>query len=185
MNSEDAQLFVVVRNDEEQYSIWPVDDAVPAGWHDTGTRGAKQFCLDRIDEMWTDMRPRSLRERMVAEAPAPPPVADIDGPSLVDLLTSGEHPVRIPLDGPVELRRSVEEGLLPVLFSGTRGGTEIGIRLDHGASDFHALQADPPRGGIRAVGHLVLDYERVRCTVDVDLSGLSGRGTLSRDRQQA
>ncbi|MFG2058174.1 MbtH family protein [Micromonospora sp. NPDC048930] len=58
--SEDR--FVVVRNDEEQYSIWPADRELPAGWHDAGFTGARADCLAHVDEVWTDMRPRSLRE---------------------------------------------------------------------------------------------------------------------------
>lgn len=54
--------FVVVRNDEEQYSIWPAEREIPAGWQDAGFTGAKADCLAHVDEVWTDMRPRSLRE---------------------------------------------------------------------------------------------------------------------------
>jgi MbtH protein len=54
--------FVVVRNDEEQYSIWPAGREIPAGWQDAGFTGAKAACLAHVDEVWTDMRPRSLRE---------------------------------------------------------------------------------------------------------------------------
>jgi MbtH protein len=53
--------FRVVRNDEEQYSVWPDGQPVPAGWHDTGYGGSKDDCLAHIDTVWTDMRPRSLR----------------------------------------------------------------------------------------------------------------------------
>lgn len=56
------QLYVVVRNDEEQYSIWPRGRELPAGWHDTGFSGAKADCLSHVDTVWTDMRPKSLRE---------------------------------------------------------------------------------------------------------------------------
>jgi MbtH protein len=56
------QLYVVVRNDEEQYSIWPQGRELPAGWHDTGFTGVKADCLSHVDEVWTDMRPKSLRE---------------------------------------------------------------------------------------------------------------------------
>jgi MbtH protein len=53
--------YMVVRNDEEQYSIWPAVRDLPAGWHEAGVRGSRQHCLDRIEELWTDMRPRSVR----------------------------------------------------------------------------------------------------------------------------
>jgi MbtH protein len=51
----------VVRNDEEQYSIWPVGTEPPAGWHATGFTGTEQDCLDHIDTVWTDIRPKSAR----------------------------------------------------------------------------------------------------------------------------
>ena len=56
--------FVVVTNHEDQYSIWFADQEVPAGWTPEGTVGSKQDCLEHIDAVWTDMRPRSLREEM-------------------------------------------------------------------------------------------------------------------------
>jgi MbtH protein len=60
----DNRVYRVVLNDEEQYSIWDADRELPAGWHAEGTEGSRQHCLDRIDEVWTDMRPASLRRRM-------------------------------------------------------------------------------------------------------------------------
>ena len=61
---EDTTIYKVVVNHEEQYSIWPADRENPIGWSDVGTTGSKQACLDYIEEVWVDMRPRSLRERM-------------------------------------------------------------------------------------------------------------------------
>ncbi|MGC4808257.1 MbtH family protein [Micromonospora sp. DT233] len=63
---EDTRTYRVVINHEEQYSIWFADRDLPAGWTATGFEGPKQDCLAHIDEVWTDMRPRSLRERMAA-----------------------------------------------------------------------------------------------------------------------
>lgn len=60
----DEDVYRVVLNDEEQYSIWLVDRDLPLGWRAEGTAGSKQECLDRIQQVWTDMRPRSLREQM-------------------------------------------------------------------------------------------------------------------------
>ncbi len=65
---EDATIFRVVVNYEEQYSIWPVDREIPLGWRDAGKQGSKQECLDYIKEVWTDMRPLSLRKKMEAMA---------------------------------------------------------------------------------------------------------------------
>ncbi|MCX5387051.1 MbtH family NRPS accessory protein [Streptomyces sp. NBC_00083] len=75
MSSEDTTVYQVVVNHEEQYSIWPADRELPAGWRAQGPRGEKAVCLAHIDEVWTDMRPLSLRramERQAAEAGAVP-----------------------------------------------------------------------------------------------------------------
>lgn len=56
----------VVLNDEEQYSIWPSGRDNPDGWRDAGFTGGKDECLAHIEQVWTDMRPRSLREAMTA-----------------------------------------------------------------------------------------------------------------------
>lgn len=58
---DDAREYAVVVNHEEQYSIWPAELAVPTGWRADGTRGTKAVCLAHVDEVWTDMRPLSLR----------------------------------------------------------------------------------------------------------------------------
>ena len=57
-------LYEVVANEEEQYSIWPVDKEIPAGWVKVGKQGIKESCLEYINEVWTDMRPLSLRNKM-------------------------------------------------------------------------------------------------------------------------
>ncbi|GAA2368472.1 MbtH protein [Catellatospora methionotrophica] len=60
----DETRYTVVRNDEEQYSIWWADREIPAGWTAQGFTGTKDECLANIAEVWTDMRPASLRRRM-------------------------------------------------------------------------------------------------------------------------
>ncbi|MFD5035176.1 MbtH family protein [Streptomyces sp. NPDC058405] len=55
------RIYYVVVNEEEQYSLWPTDKPLPAGWRAAGFEGVKQECLQHIDTVWTDMRPRSLR----------------------------------------------------------------------------------------------------------------------------
>jgi MbtH protein len=60
---EDGTVYTVVVNHEEQYSIWPADREIPLGWTEVGRVGSKAECLAYIEEVWTDMRPRSLRER--------------------------------------------------------------------------------------------------------------------------
>jgi MbtH protein len=61
---EDKTIYTVVINQEEQYSIWPKHKAIPQGWKAVGKEGLKQECLQYVDEVWTDMRPLSLRKRM-------------------------------------------------------------------------------------------------------------------------
>jgi MbtH protein len=61
---KDNTVYKVVVNAEEQYSIWPADRENPLGWNDAGKSGAKQECLDYIEEVWTDKRPLSLRKKM-------------------------------------------------------------------------------------------------------------------------
>lgn len=61
---EDDTIYKVVMNDEEQYSIWPAGRETPLGWKDAGKTGTKTECLAYIEEVWTDMRPLSLRKKM-------------------------------------------------------------------------------------------------------------------------
>jgi len=67
MNSDDAgddTIYKVVINHEEQYSIWPAHRDNPLGWKDAGKSGSGSECLAYIKEVWTDMRPLSLRKKM-------------------------------------------------------------------------------------------------------------------------
>jgi MbtH protein len=57
----DDVIFRVVRNDEEQYSVWPADRELPPGWSATGFAGGRDECLAHVDQVWTDMRPASVR----------------------------------------------------------------------------------------------------------------------------
>ena len=66
--TEDTTIYRVVKNDEEQYSIWPASNPLPNGWHDGGKQGPKAECLAFIEQVWTDMRPLSLRKKMDAKA---------------------------------------------------------------------------------------------------------------------
>jgi MbtH protein len=61
---DDDQVFLVVINDEGQYSVWPEFKPVPAGWKATGYRGLKKDCLEEVAKVWTDMRPLSLQRQM-------------------------------------------------------------------------------------------------------------------------
>ncbi|GAA6614826.1 MbtH family protein [Scytonema sp. NUACC26] len=63
-DKEDTRIYKVVVNHEEQYSIWLADKENPLGWKDVGKSGLKAECLEYIKEVWTDMRPLSLRKKM-------------------------------------------------------------------------------------------------------------------------
>src|SRR5262245_19600014 len=96
-DKEDTTTYKVVVNHEEQYSIWPEYKENPIGWNDGGKVGPKAECLAFIKEVWTDMRPLSLKkkmEEMVKNPPPPPPPPDPNRPrekSLVDRLCEGDH----------------------------------------------------------------------------------------------
>jgi uncharacterized protein YbdZ (MbtH family) len=68
-DDEDGSFYVLI-NDEEQYSLWPAFAEVPAGWrivHGEAGTPNRQSCLDYVEEHWTDMRPKSLRDAMAAD----------------------------------------------------------------------------------------------------------------------
>ncbi|MBJ7308875.1 MbtH family protein [Rugamonas sp. CCM 8940] len=67
-NDNEQQEYQVLVNHEEQYSLWPATLAIPAGWSGGHCTGSKEQCLAHIDEVWTDMRPLSLRQAMDREA---------------------------------------------------------------------------------------------------------------------
>lgn len=76
--------YLVVVNDEEQYSIWPSGREVPAGWRPVGVSGTEDECVAYVDEVWQDIRPRSVRAA-VAEDRLTRVVADVLGAEPADL----------------------------------------------------------------------------------------------------
>lgn len=67
-DDEGQTIYVAVVNDQEQYSIWPEGRELPLGWRDAGMRGTRAEVLAWIEEVWTDMRPHSLREPMLRDS---------------------------------------------------------------------------------------------------------------------
>src|SRR4051794_22334379 len=94
---EDTLTYLIVRNHEEQYSIWPVDKQIPPGWKAEGFRGGQDECLARIETLWTDMRPLSLRRQMAEQASVQTVHAfEPNAPSIVERLCAlEEQPVRV------------------------------------------------------------------------------------------
>ena len=184
---EDKTIYKVVVNHEEQYSIWPEYKENPLGWNDVGKSGPKAECLAYIKEVWTDMRPLSLRKKMEEMARNPPPPAPVDttpkGPSLVDRLSTGDHKIVVsqrPEPTVKALKESIDSGYVRVKFTETKGGTELGFKVDAGGSDLSGANFDEGTGKVRIVGGLTLDYVKVRCIAEIDLKTLEGVGHLER-----
>lgn len=187
---EDTTIYKVVINHEEQYSIWPEYKENPLGWKDAGKAGPKTECLAYIKEVWTDMRPLSLRKKMEEMAKAPPPSPpvppDLNAPrekSLVDRLCEGDHPVEVGLrpERTVKLfKEAIDRNYVHIRFTATQGGTELGVRLDRDSCDFATADFESGSGPVHVEGGLTLDYVRVRCIADLDLDTLNGMGHLVR-----
>ena len=185
---EDNTIYKVVMNHEEQYSIWPADRENPLGWQDVGKSGNKEECLAYIKEVWTDMRPLSLRkhmeevaQRQAQEPPSPPPADAPKGDDLTKRLSEGEHPVEAslrPEKNAKALKERIDLGYVHIKFTGTRGGTELGVRLDNEAVDTSQADFENGSGTVHLEGGLTLNYEPVRCIADIDLQTLTGKGYL-------
>jgi uncharacterized protein YbdZ (MbtH family) len=184
--NEDTTIYRVVVNDEEQYSILanyrdPID-----GWRDVGKTGTKDACLAYINEVWTDMTPLSLRKKMAElaknpPAPAPPEPELPPEKTLVERLAEGEHAVEVGLrpDKTLQLfKEAIDRDYVHIKFTQTRGGTELGMRLDRSASRFDDADFVGGAGTAHVEGELTLDYVKVRCVADIDLATLEGRGHL-------
>jgi uncharacterized protein YbdZ (MbtH family) len=185
-DKEDTTIYKVVVNHEEQYSIWPEYKDNPLGWNDVGKVGPKAECLAYINEVWTDMRPLSLRKKMeeMAKNPPPPPPPEPDKPrekSLVDRLCEGDHPIEAGLrpEKTVQLfKEAIDRDYVHIKFTRTKGGTELGVRLDRDLCDFSKADFEQGGGTVHLEGGLTLDYVKVRCIADVALATLEGTGRL-------
>lgn len=157
IDDEDTTVYEVVVNHEEQYSIWASDRDIPPGWKAVGKRGLKPECLEYIDQVWTDMRPLSLRKKTetiearggevrAEEARRTPKAESEKDPrdDLVGFLSEGNHPVEAGVrpEKSVELfEEAVKRGLVHIRFTDTRGGTELGVPIDEEASDLQIGRA--------------------------------------------
>jgi MbtH protein len=63
-NEDVPQIYTVLINDEEQYSLWLSHKEIPAGWKSVGVTGSKAECMEHVDKVWTDITPLSVRKRL-------------------------------------------------------------------------------------------------------------------------
>ena len=181
----DDTIYRVVVNHEEQYSIWPADRECPLGWRDGGRTGSKEECLAYIESVWTDMRPLSLRRQMernaetlVTEEEVPDEGSEDPRDDLVTYLSQGDHPVEVTAKSAEQFLERVRSGYVNIRFTDTRGGTELGIRLDAGASNMTGVDVEGQKGNVHIAGDLTLNYRPVRLTADMALDTLQGIGRL-------
>lgn len=182
---EDTTVYKVVINDEEQYSIWPEYRENPPGWTDVGKTGLEAECLAYINEVWTDMRPLSIKKQIqeLAEDRSPIPTGPIQDrtPSLVERLSKGDHPVRLSLRPEESLTRfqeAIARNYVHVVFVGTSGGTELGFSLDRDACDLSKADFEKGIGVAHLEGDLSVDYVGARCIVEINLETFAGWGCL-------
>lgn len=105
---------------------------------------------------------------------------------LVQRLSEGEHPV---VTGRAEsaegLKESIDRGYVLIKFTETKGGTELGVRLDESAIDLSKADFSQANGTVHLEGNLTLNYVRVRCIADIDLATLAGVGHLEIIEEEA
>jgi len=184
-NIEDDSRYEVVVNHEEQYSIWPEGRDLPLGWRLAGKAGSKAECLAYIEQVWTDMRPLSLREQMrkLAENPETEAIPAISRPpdprdDLVAFLSEGHHPIQASAQSAEQFLERIRAGYVNIKFTDTRGGTELGVKLDAAASDTTGAGIEGNKGNVRIAGNLTLNYQPVRLVAEVALETLMGSGRL-------
>lgn len=100
---------------------------------------------------------------------------------LVQSLSQGDHPVIVGGPQPTlrEFQKRIEEmGYVFIKFTETRGGTDLGVRVDKAATDTSRADFEQGTGVVHVEGTLVLNYVKVRCVADIDLAQLKGTGHL-------
>jgi hypothetical protein len=101
---------------------------------------------------------------------------------LVQRLSAGDHPVEVslrPEKTALALKKRIDDyALVHLRFTGTRGGTELGVNLNKEDSNWEGADFERGTGRVRLAGKLKLNYVPVKCVADIDLSTLSGTGHL-------
>lgn len=123
-------------------------------------------------------------EEMAKNPPPPPPPPDPNRPreqTLVEKLCEGDHPVEVGLrpEKTVKLfKDAIDRDYVHIKFTDTKGGTELGVRLDRNGSDFSQADFENGKGTAHIEGDLTLDYVKVKCIADINLETLNGTGHL-------
>jgi hypothetical protein len=100
---------------------------------------------------------------------------------LVQRLSEGDHPIEAslrPEKTVAALKACIDRGYVHIKYTDTRGGTELGVRLDQEATDLSQADFDNQTGSVHLVGGLTLNYVKVRSIADIDLGTLAGQGHL-------
>jgi hypothetical protein len=100
---------------------------------------------------------------------------------LVERLSKGDHSVTVggPKPSLTEFKNRVEDmGYVFIKFTDTKGGTDLGVRVDKSATDLSKAYFDQATGVVHVEGTLTLNYVKVRCIADIDLETLNGTGHL-------
>jgi len=191
MPEQEAEVYNVVVNEEGQYSIWRdnLHMKVPKGWRFAGKTGPKSECLSYIKDVWTDMRPLSLQKAMEQSERASPPddtsktsVVTSETTSPVHRLMQGDHPVEAivkPARNIEAFKNSIDRGYAHIKFTDTKGGTQLKLTLEQDRCDLAKANFEARTGTAHLVGKLTLDYTRVLCIAEIDLSTLTGHGHLA------
>ncbi len=99
--------------------------------------------------------------------------------ALVKRLAVGKHPVVARrVISALDLKTSIDRGYVLLKFTDTEGGTELGLRLDENLTMVRDANFSEATGIVHLVGHLTLDYVRIQCIADIDLSSLQGQGYI-------
>lgn len=98
---------------------------------------------------------------------------------LVQRLSEGDHPVVTRrAESTEELKQSIDRGYVLVTFTDTRGGTELGVRLDKALTDLSSADFEQGTGTVRLAGNLTLNYVKMRCVANINVATLEGTGHL-------
>ena len=98
---------------------------------------------------------------------------------LVQRLSEGDHPIVTQrYQTAAELKHAIDRGYVLVKFTDTRGGTELGFRLDNALTNLGNADFGQPSGVVHLAGNLTLNYVKVRGIADVDVATFEGKGHL-------